>query len=377
MKFVLITVLLSVSVVCAEEQPTLKAAFKNNFFIGAALNPAQFCESNAVEAAIVKAQFNSISPENVLKWEQIHPQPGRFDFSLADRYVQFGVNNKMFIIGHTLIWHNQTPAWVFTNANGAPVDRDTLLARMREHILSVVGRYKGKIGGWDVVNEALNEDGSLRDSPWRKIIGDDYIQKAFEFARDADPQAEQYYNDYGLENESKRTGAIALIKKLKAAGVRIDGVGFQEHVNLNWPTNGQLDAALTDISKLGVKIMITELDVDVLPEHDWSESAEVTLRLAADPAKNPYTNGLPVAVQQVLAKRYADLFAIYLKHRESVCRVTFWGVTDKDSWLNDWPIPGRTAYPLLFDREGKPKTCLPAVIQTSKYSTHFNGVSSE
>ena len=182
-----------------DAEPALKDLFKKKFLIGAALNPAQFGESNAMEVALIKRQFNTITPENVLKWEKIHPELGRYDFTLADRYVEFGEKNKMAVIGHTLVWHSQTPDWVFQDDQGRPISREVLLARMREHILTVVGRYKGRIQGWDVVNEALAEDGTLRPSPWRKIIGEDYLLKAYQSAHEADPQAELYYNDYSLE----------------------------------------------------------------------------------------------------------------------------------------------------------------------------------
>lgn len=347
----------------AGETPALRTVFKDHFLIGAALNPSQFEESNPTEAAIVKAQFSAISPENVLKWESIHPRPGEFNFGPADHYVQFGERNGMFIVGHTLVWHSQTPAWVFRDHDG-PATREVLLDRMREHIQSVVGHFRGRVKGWDVVNEALAEDGSLRPSPWHQIIGDDFILKAFEFAHAADPEAELYYNDYGLENGTKRQGALAIVKQIKAAGLRIDGVGIQEHVNLNWPTTRELDETLTAFADLGVKTMVTELDVDVLPARAIPQNADVSLRLAADPKLNPYTNGLPASVSEQLAQRYADLFAVYLKHTGTLKRVTFWGVTDGDSWLNNWPIPRRTAYPLLFDRQGQPKECYRQVMES-------------
>jgi len=347
-------------------QTTLKEAFQNDFLIGVALNPEQFCQANSAEATIVKRQFNSISPENVLKWEVIHPLPGKYDFTLADRYVDFGVTNKMFVVGHTLVWHSQTPDWVFRDDKGNFVDRETLLARMREHIFAVAGRYRGKIAGWDVVNEALDGQGALRDSPWRKIIGDDYVAKAFEFAHEADPQAELYYNDYALENESKRGGAVALVKKLQAQGVKIAGIGLQGHYDLNWPTSGQLDEAISAFEKLGLKVTITELDVNILPTPGQALSADVSERYRMSAGLSPYTNGLPDAVQQQLAQRYADLFAVFLKHRASVSRVTIWGVTDGNSWLNDWPVQGRTSYPLLFDRAGKPKPAFDAVLKTAR-----------
>jgi endo-1,4-beta-xylanase len=343
-------------------QPALKDAYAGKFLVGAALNQKQFTELNAAETALIAKHFNTITPENALKWESLHPQLDKYDFTAADRYVEFGEKHDMFIIGHTLVWHHQTPADVFEE-NGKPASREVLLERMRTHIHIVVGRYKGRVKGWDVVNEALEKDGSLRQSPWLRIIGKDYIQKAFEFAHEADPAAELYYNDYSIENEPKRNGAIALVKQLQAAGVKVSGIGIQEHVSLNWPTPKQLDATLTAFGKLGIKTMITELDVDVLPGRNNEGSAEISLRNAANPKLNPYTNSLPAEMQQTLAKRYAELFTVYCKHSSTLSRVTFWGVTDGDSWLNDWPIPGRTSYPLLFDRQGKSKPAFNAVIQ--------------
>ena len=346
-------------------QPSLKDAYRECFMVGAALNSAQFTGQDTVEAALVKAQFNSISPENVLKWEVIHPQPGVYDFSSADKYVEFGQQNHMFVVGHNLVWHSQVPKWVFADPQGNPVTRDVLLRRLRDHIITVVGRYKGRINGWDVVNEALGEDGTLRQSPWMKIIGEDYIEKAFRYAHEADPQAELYYNDYSLENEAKRKGAVALVKKLKEAGVPVTSVGLQGHVSLDWPTTDQIDSTITEFGKLGVKVMITELDVDVLPWPGENQTADVSLHSEADPKLNPYPNGLPEAVLQAFSKRYADLFATYAKHCGLVTRVTFWGVTDKDSWKNDWPVKGRTNYPLLFDRKAQPKPAFDAVIQVA------------
>ena len=348
-----------------DAQVTLKETFKDSFRIGAALNQAQFSEQDAQGAALVKAQFNSISPENILKWQSVHPSPNGYAFDAPDRYVAFGVKNGMFIIGHTLIWHNQTPQWVFQD-NGNSVNRDTLLARMREHIHTVVGRYKGRIKGWDVVNEALNEDGTMRQTLWMKIIGEDYIAKAFQFAHEADPQAELYYNDYSLENEAKRNGAIALIKKLQAAGIPIAAVGLQGHNKMDWPTVEQQDATIVAFAKLGVKVNITELDIDVLPPASQNRGADITLNVELQAKLNPYPKALPDTMQQALAKRYADLFAVYFKHRDVIDRVTFWGVADGDSWLNNWPVKGRTSYPLLFDRNGNPKPAFNAVIQVAQ-----------
>jgi endo-1,4-beta-xylanase len=212
----------------------------------------------------------------------------------------------------------------------------------------------------------LNEDGTLRQSPWMRIIGEDYLVKAFEFAHEADPKAELYYNDFSLENEAKRDGAVRLLKDLKARGAKIAGVGLQGHNRLEWPTLAQQDAALTAFAGLGLKLMITELDVDVLPRATRSVSADPTKREAVRPELNPYTAGLPEEVQQALAKRYGALFAVYLQHRRSITRVTFWGVTDGDTWLNNFPMRGRTNHCLLFDREGKPKPAFEAVLDAAR-----------
>jgi endo-1,4-beta-xylanase len=358
---------------CAQSQPTptskipnLKDAYAGLFRIGAALNQAQFEERDERAKPIVAAQFNTISPENQLKWGLIHPRPDGYNFEPADRYVAFGEKHKMFIVGHCLVWHSQTPQWVFQNAEGQPLTRESLLERMREHIRTVVGRYKGRIGGWDVVHEALNEDGTMRQSPWYRIIGEDFLLKAFQFAHEADPKAELYYNDYNLENEAKRKGAVELVRKLQAGGAAISGVGLQGHDRMDWPTVRQQAETIEAFAALGVKVHITELDVDVLPRTQRQNTADVSATAAGTAASNPYTAGLPEEMQQGLAKRYAELFEVFVKHRDSIARVTFWGVTDGDSWLNNFPTRGRTNYPLLFDRDGKPKPAFDAVVKAAK-----------
>jgi endo-1,4-beta-xylanase len=347
-------------------EPVLKDVFKGDFLIGAALNTDQFTERDSTAAALVKRHFNTTSPENILKWESVHPRLGAYDFALPDRYVEFGERNGMFVVGHTLVWHNQTPRWVFEDSTGHPVSRDTLLARMRDHIQTVVGRYRGRIKGWDVVNEALNEDGTLRQTPWMRIIGKEYIADAFRFAHEADPAAELYYNDYSVENAPKRAGAVALIKDLLAQGIPVKAIGLQGHDKLEWPTLAQEDSTIDAFAALGVKVSITELDVDVLPPVVRSPTADVTLRAQLQAQANPYAAGLPDSVQRKLAKRYADLFSVFMKHKASMERVTFWGVGDGDSWLNNWPVRGRTSYPLLFDREDKPKPAFDAVIRVGR-----------
>jgi len=338
----------------------LKDAFKRAFRIGASLNTEQVLGRDARGAAIVRQHYDSITPENLLKWSNVHSTPNGFEFSAADRYVDFGEENGMFIVGHTLVWHRDVPEWVF-RAGNEPLGRDRVLAHMRHHISTVVGRYKGRIHGWDVVNEALNGDGTLRRSPWLNALGEDYVAHAFRFAHEADPSAELYYNDFALE-PPKLDGAVALVRRLVAEGLPITAVGVQHHDKLHSPTIPEVEATIEAFAGLGLKVMITELDVNVLPP---VPNQAGTAR-KPDPSLNPYVVGLPDDVGQALAKRYAELFATFLRYRDVVSRVTFWNVTDGDSWLNDWPVLGRTSHPLLFDRVGQPKAAFFAVLEQAR-----------
>jgi endo-1,4-beta-xylanase len=329
--------------------------------IGAAINQTQSDGGDPQAIAIVTRQFDTISPENVLKWEKVHPQPDRYAFEPADRYVDFGTKNGMFVVGHVLVWHQQTPAWVFAGKDGRDADRETLLARLHEHIATVVGRYRGRIGGWDVVNEALEDDGSLRKTRWLQTIGEDYLAKAFEFAHEADPAAELYYNDYNLWKPAKRDAAVRLVRGLRAKGLRVDGIGEQGHWGIDDPPLPQIDAALGAIRAAGIKPLVTELDMDVLPRDPDMWGADLSKKATIRAKTNVYPHGLPDAVERQLARRYADVFSLFLKHQ--VGRVTFWGVTDATTWLDNFPIPGRINYPLLWDRAGHEKPAFDAVVE--------------
>jgi len=344
---------------------TLREAFADDFLIGAALNRSVVSGSNARSAELAAKQFSTLTAENDMKWQSIHPQPERFDFTAADAYLAFAEKHKMAVIGHTLVWHSQTPGWVFQGENGQPPTREVLLQRMRDHIRTVVGRYKGKVKGWDVVNEALADGGPqiLRDSPWRRSIGDDFIEQAFRFAHEADPRAELYYNDYGLENPHKRRKAVDLLRGLIDRKVPVSGVGTQSHIQLNHPPIAEVEQTIKDFAALGLKVMVTELDVDVLPSRGPAGNADISRREQGDASLNPYKEGLPDDVQQKLAQRYGELFAVYLRHSQSLTRVTFWGLDDGQSWLNGFPIRGRTNHPLLFDRRQEPKPAFAAVLK--------------
>ncbi|QQS37004.1 MAG: endo-1,4-beta-xylanase [Ignavibacteriales bacterium] len=368
-KFLVVAAALLLSQISfAQSDGPLREVYKNNFYIGAALNEENILQKNDASNILLESEFNSITAENVFKWEKIHPSEGEYNFELPDKFVALGEKLNMQMIGHTLIWHQQTPEWVFKNSDGNYKSREELLTLMEEHITTVVGRYKGKINGWDVVNEALNEDGTLKQSEWVKIIGEDYLQKAFEFACQADPNTELYYNDFSLENEPKRNGAIELIKMLRSKGIKIDAVGLQGHYKMDWPTTSQLDSTIKAFAKLGLKVMITELDIDVLPYNNIPVGADISMNVKLREEFNPYPDRLPEENQNMLAERYADLFKVFLVNDESVSRITFWGISDDESWLHDWPIKGRTNYPLLFDHSGKPKPAYYAVKKIPKES---------
>jgi len=362
--FVAVATMVAADADSGVELPTLKDAFKTSFRVGVAINENQFSGKDARGLPLIRAHFNSITPENILKWESVHPEPDRYNFDPADRYVAFGETNGMTIIGHTLVWHNQTPPWVFRNDKGELVDRDALLNRMREHIHTVVGRYKGRIKGWDVVNEAVYPDGTIRaTNHWYQIIGGDFIAKAFQFAHEADPQAELYYNDFALEDKPKRDGVIRIIKQLQAQKIPIHGIGSQMHASLDWPSVKAVEEHITELADLGLKVMITELDIDVLPEARQYRGTNLLENAKLNAELNIYPNGLPYAIRAAQAKRYQDFFRLFQKHADKIDRVTFWCVTDADSWLNYWPVTPRVNYPLLFDRDGNPKLAFEAVMK--------------
>jgi endo-1,4-beta-xylanase len=334
---------------------TLKEAYKNDFLIGTALNSPQIEEKDSNAAKLVPEQFSAATPENIMKAEIIHPQWGVYNFDLADKMITYGKKHNILINGHTLIWHSQLPAYA-RNIK----DVDSFKTFFKDHITTIASRYNGKIYSWDVVNEALNEDGTMRRSIFLDKLGDDFITEAFRLAQKAAPDTKLYYNDYNIEQPKKRAGAIAIIKKIQAAGVRIDGVGIQGHWHLNKIPLKEIEESIQEFSALGIKVMFTELDIEVL-KRDF-QGADVSQRVASNPELNPYVNGLPDSVQQQLANDYESLFKLFLKYKDNVTRVTFWGVADGNSWLNGWPVRGRTNYPLLFDRQYKPKPAYYKVI---------------
>ena len=337
-----------------EAQPALQDAFKECFLIGGALNRNLVMGKDPNAAQIAVKHFNTATSENDMKWSLIHPRPDRYNWEPADRFVDFAEKNHMAPIGHCLVWHAQVPASTFRDSDGNNLSREALLARMKDHIQTVVGRYKGRVKGWDVVNEALSDSGTLRQSQWLRIIGEDYIEKAFQYAHEADPNAELYYNDYSLDvGKARCDAAVTLVKGLQSKGIRIDGVGIQLHGGLTYPSPSTLDYALGTLGASGVKVMVTELDIRTQTRgYRGADISLVNRENTSDP------NASAAQTQTRLAEKYAEIFSVLVKHRKTVSRVTFWGVYDATSWIG--------GSPLLFDRNYQPKEAFYAVINTAQ-----------
>ena len=344
----------------------LKDALKDKFLIGVAMNKNQITGKDSVAVSQIIKNFNSIVAENCMKSEALQPIEGFFDFSLADQFVEFGEQHHMFVVGHTLIWHSQAPKWFFTDDKGQAVTRAVLIDRMYKHITTVVKHYKGRVKGWDVVNEAINDDGTWRESPFFKIIGKDYIKLAFQFAHEADPNAQLYYNDYNMAKEGKRNTVVKMVNELKAEGIRIDAIGMQGHLMMDYPDVNDFEKSIESFASTGAKVMITEMDLSVLPMPEKKATADVAYKFQEDPIFNPYSSGLPDSVSVAFTKRMEVFFRLFIKHCAQISRVNLWGLSDGDSWKNDWPIDGRTDFPLLFDRQNNPKPIVNKIIEATK-----------
>lgn len=339
----------------AEVLPSLQSTLGKHFLIGVAVDTRLPAGQDPAAEAVVKEQFNQVVAENCMKGEENHPEVNRFDFTDGDKLVDWAERNGKTVIGHCLVWHSQPPKWMFTDANGKTVSREVLIGRMYNHIMTVVTHYKGKIKGWDVVNEAFEDDGSYRKSPYYNIIGPEFIELAFQFAHEADPNVELYYNDYSTSKPGKREAICKLVRSLKSKGLRIDAVGMQSHNGYNYPDYAEYEKSIEAFAAEGVKVMMTELDVNMLPNPEGFGGAEVSQNFELQAKYNPYVKGLDKKAQKLFNQRYLDLFKIIERHKNVISRVTFWGVNDGHTWLNDWPIKGRTNYPTLIDRNNQLK----------------------
>ena len=330
--------------------PSLKEACKDIFLIGTALDfrtPNEFSET---ELNLIKTQFNAITPENSMKPGPVHPQESSWNWTPPDTLVQFSQDNDIKVFGHTLVWHSQTNPWFFQDAG-----RDLLLTRLQNHIHTLVGRYKGRISGWDVVNEAINdgagtgEGENLRSSQWHQIIGPDYLTHAFRFAREADPVVALHYNDYSIESGAKHRSSLVLLKRLLSAGAPITTVGIQGHWSVNSLTAQKfedIEHAIENYKALKLKVSITELDITL------AGTGGGQLGRGQGGAATPPPTPEALATQ---AELFTRLFTLFVKHRDVIDRVTFWGLNDRRSWR-------RGQSPLVFDGENQAKPALQAII---------------
>ncbi len=345
--------------------PPLKEAFKGKFLLGVAFDVRGGQGQPSLDIDIATTHFSAFTPENSMKPMFTQPAEGRFNFAGADRLVELAEKSRATPIGHCLVWHSQTPRWFFQGADGKPADRELALARLRKHIDTVVGHYKGRVKQWDVVNEAISDspEKRMRPSPWLKAIGEDYIAEAFRAAHRADPDALLIYNDYGIERPDKLRKALELLKSLREQKIPVHAVGIQGHWRLDSLDLAEVEESIKQFAALGLKVMITELDISVLPRRaEGADIARTERPNAEQLAKmNPFTEGLPESLAKQQAERYRQALALFLRHKDVIGRVTFWGTHDGHSWLNNFPVRGRTDYPLLFDRLGKPKPAFFAV----------------
>ncbi len=363
-----ITVLL-LSVSCnAKDSPEegLKDALAGKFFMGAAMNTSQILGSDTVTLKIIHKHFNSVVAENCMKSGLIQPKEGEFDFELPDRFIEFAEQNNLYTVGHCLIWHSQAPRWFFVDDQGNDVSKEVLTERIKTHIFTVVGRYKGKVDCWDVVNEAIEDDGSWRNNKFFQIMGEEYVELAFKFAHEADPGAELLYNDYSMFHEGKREAVVRLVNDLKSKGIMVDGIGMQAHYGMDYPSLDEVEKSILAFAGTGAEVHITEMDISALPLPVRNMGAEISTSFEYQQKMNPYVNGLTDSARVAHQDRYLDFFELFLKHEEKIKRVTMWGVTDNHSWKNNFPIRGRTDYPLLFDREYQAKPIVEAIINAAK-----------
>lgn len=327
-----------------EKKERLKDYYSGYFPIGVAVSPRAL---NTDEAALIKQEFNSMTAENAMKMGPIHPKENEYFWGDADSIIAFAQRNNMKMRGHTLCWHNQTPDWMFVDAQGDTVSKEVLLRRLKDHITTVVSRYKGKIYAWDVVNEVISDkaDEFYRPSPWYQICGEDFIAEAFRYAHEADPQALLFYNDYNEIDSLKRSKIIKMVSDLQAAGVPIHGIGLQGHWAVNEPTRDQLEQTLADFAETGLTLQVTELDISVYPkEHSARESRP-------EDENDDFT----AEKEQQQREVYAMCFELFRKHQQHLTGVTFWNISDRHSWLDNFPVRGRKDYPLLFDQNLEPK----------------------
>lgn len=377
--FILAGAALTVNAAFAQ-QPTLRDAYRDYWDMGVSVNQWQvkadakslitqqdFSKDTPADQTkdweTIVRHFNYVVAENCMKCEVIHPKEGVYDFTLADQFVNKARAAGLKVLGHCLIWHSQCAPWFHYDEQGNLVSPEVLKQRMREHIYTVVNHFKGRVQAWDVVNEAFEDDGTLRKSLFYQILGEDYIPLAFRYAHEADPNAELYINDYSMNKASKVEGVARFFAPLIRQGLPVTAIGMQGHMVLEGNNYvEEYEHSIQTIRALGVKTFFSEVDLSVLPNPYGFAGANVSDRFAYRPEMDPYRDGLTADKQREVQDFWVRFFQMLTRHRDDILRVNFWCLNDGCSWRNDFPIKGRTDYATLFDRQGQPKPEVQAVI---------------
>ncbi|HEX6914121.1 MAG TPA: endo-1,4-beta-xylanase [Chitinophagaceae bacterium] len=322
---------------------SLKDAYESFFPIGVSVSGSELVQ----EGALIKTQFNSITPVNAMKMVNIHPEEHIYNWKEADSIVAFAKRNEMKIRGHTLLWHRQLPDWLFRNPDGTRAPRQLVMQRLKDHITTVVSRYKKQVYAWDVVNEAISDNPNefYRSDPLFQVCGEEYLDSAFAWAHTADPEAVLFYNDYNEYKPLKRARIIRLITTLRNRGIPVHAAGLQAHWSIYEPSALDLEQTLEDFRSAGIPIQITELDVSIFPKDPRSAAA-----VQADTSR-----AFTAEKQKLQSAQYEQVFRLLRKYRQNITGVTFWNITDRRTWLDNFPVHGRKDYPLLFDSNMKPK----------------------
>lgn len=330
------------------QTPSLHGAYSGTFKIGAAVSTRTIRR----EGEFIAKHYNSLTAENQMKFEEIHPEESRYDFAAADEIAEFAGKHGMTLRGHTLVWHNQTPDWVFEEADGSPASREKVLGRLRDHATEVMTRYKGRISAWDVVNEAIEDksDAYLRETKWLSTVGEDYLEQAFRIAHEIDPGAQLFYNDYNETDPVKRDKIHRLVRSLLEAGAPVHGIGMQGHWNLYGPSIEEIREAIELYASLGVRLHVTELDLSAFRFDDQRKDL-------LEPTQE---------MQDLLTERYQAIFRLFREYRSAIDSVTFWGVADSGTWLDGFPVRGRLNWPLPFDRQLQPKPAFWSILDQAR-----------
>ena len=363
-------------------QTTLWEAYRDYWYTGVSVNQWQVEADNSganvhdvtgqvsndqtADWPVIAKNFNWVVAENCMKCEVIHPREGVYDFTLADQFVNKAKAAGMKVLGHCLIWHSQCAPWFHFDSEGKPVSRDVLKKRMREHIYTIVSHFRGRVDAWDVVNEAFEDDGTPRQSLFHQILGTDYIPLAFQYAHEADPAAQLYYNDFSMNKAAKVEGVCRFFRPLIEQGLPVTAIGMQGHMiledNVDNSVIRQYEHSIETIAATGVPTFFSELDLSVLPNPYGFSGANISDKFAYRPEMDPYTKGLSKEQNAKMEQFWIDFYKMLIPHHKDILRVNFWCLNDANSWRNDFPIKGRTDYATLFDRQSRPKPVVQKLI---------------